>query len=164
MFFQVIGDVMHSFLLKLTGIAVLCWLAGGAGDVFAQDRAGLKITGSVQNQDLRRIPQAIVQVRDQEGTVVADGVTNDAGEFSVAAPGAGTYSVSAANDTYRSEYVVVKILAEAPAPIKLTLAGSREIALEIVSPLPPIQFKASSETYSVSRKDVEALPRGNNVE
>ncbi len=155
---------MHSFLLKLTGIAVLCWFAGGAGDVFAQDRAGLKITGSVQNQDLRRIPQAIVQVRDQEGTVVADGVTNDAGEFSVTVPGKGTYSVSASHDTYRSEYVIVRILAEAPAPIKLTLAGSQEIALEVVSSLPPIQFKASSETYSVSRKDIEALPRGNNVE
>jgi hypothetical protein len=155
---------MHSFFWKLTGIAVLCWLAGGPGDAFAQDRAGLAITGSVQNQDLRRIPQAIVQVRDQEGSIVADGVTNDAGEFSVAAPGAGTYSVSAVHDTYRSEYVIVKILADAPSPIKLTLAGSREIALEIVSQLPPIQFKASSETYSVSRKDIEALPRGNNVE
>ena len=41
------------------------------------------ITGTVQNQDLRRVDQAIVQVRDQEGTMVAQGVTNQAGEFSV---------------------------------------------------------------------------------
>ena len=27
----------------------------------------------------------------------------------------------------------------------------------MVSPLAPIQYKASSETYSVSRKDIEAL-------
>ncbi|MGH7232144.1 MAG: TonB-dependent receptor, partial [Nitrospiraceae bacterium] len=40
---------------------------------------------------------------------------------------------------------------------------TQEIALEVVSALPPIQYKASSETYSVSRKDIEALPRGNNV-
>ena len=156
---------MNSYVLKFVIMAVVCWFAGGIHGVFAQGPTGvLAIAGSVQNQDLRRIPQAIVQIRDQEGTVIADGITNDAGEFSVTVPGAGTYSVSAAHDTYRSEYVIVRILADAPAPIKLTLAGSQEIALEVISPLPPIQFKASSETYSVSRKDIEALPRGNNVE
>src|SRR6266513_2005363 len=65
------------------------------------------ITGLVQNQDLRRVDQAIVQVRDQEGTVVTQGVTNQAGEFSVLVPPEGTYSVSAIHETYRSEYVVV---------------------------------------------------------
>jgi hypothetical protein len=34
------------------------------------------IIGTVQDQDLRRVDQAIVQVRDQEGTMVAQGVTN----------------------------------------------------------------------------------------
>ena len=120
------------------------------------------ITGSVQNQDLRRVDQAIVQVRDQEGTVVVQGVTNQAGEFSVLVPQEGAFSVSAIHETYRSEYVVVKIGTEPPAPVTLTLALTQDIALEIRSPLPAIQYKASSETYSVSRKDIEILPRGNN--
>jgi hypothetical protein len=72
--------------------------------------------------------------------------------------------VSAVLETYRSEYIIVKIGTEAPAPVKLTLSSTSEIALDIRSPLPPIQYKASSETYSVSRKDIETLPRGNNVE
>lgn len=122
------------------------------------------ITGSVQNQDLRRVPQAIVEVKDQEGKLVADAVTNDAGEFSVTIPVEGTYSVSAVLETYRSEYVVLRIVTEKPAPVKLTLALTQEIALEVVSPLPPIQYKASSETYSLSRKEIEELPRGNNIE
>ncbi len=147
------------------GFVIACWFIGGLSSASAQNAArALAITGSVQNQDLRRIPQATVQVRDQEGKVVTVGVTNDAGEFSVAVPEAGTYSVSAVTDTYRSEYVIVKIGTEPPTPIKLTLAQTQEIALEVVSPLPPIQYKASSETYSVSRKDIEVLPRGNNVE
>ena len=79
-------------------------------------------------------------------------------------PAPGTYSVSAVQETYRSEYIVLRIGAEAPGPVTLTLSKTREIALEVVSPLPPIQYKASSETYSVSRKDIEALPRGNNNE
>ncbi len=120
------------------------------------------ITGLVQNQDLRRVDQAIVQVRDQEGTVVTQGVTNQAGEFSVLVPQEGAFSVSATHETYRSEYVVVKIGTEPPAPVTLTLALTQDIALEIRSPLPAIQYKASSETYSVSRKDIEILPRGNN--
>ena len=49
------------------------------------------ITGLVQNQDLRRVDQAIVQVRDQEGTVVTQGVTNQAGEFSVSVPQEGLF-------------------------------------------------------------------------
>jgi hypothetical protein len=48
--------------------------------------------------------------------------------------------------------------------VTLTLSQTRDIALEIVSPLPPIQTKASSETYALSRKEIEVLPRGNNNE
>lgn len=122
------------------------------------------IVGTVQNQDLRRVPQALVEVKNQEGETVATGLSNDAGEFSIPIPAGGTYSVSAVQETYRSEYVVLILGTDPPGPVALTLSKTKEIALEVVSSLPPIQYKASSETYSVSRKDVEALPRGNNNE
>ncbi|HJT21735.1 MAG TPA: TonB-dependent receptor [Nitrospira sp.] len=120
------------------------------------------VTGIVQRQDLRRVDQAIIEVRDQEGNIVARGLTNQAGEFAITVPEEGAYSVSAVQETYRSEYVVVRVGQEQPAPLSLTLAVTKEIALEIISPLPAIQYKASSETYQLSRKDVEAIPRGNN--
>ena len=122
------------------------------------------IAGSVQNQDLRRVGQVVVEVKNQEGTLVTSGISNDAGEFRILIPADGTYSVSAVRDIYRSEYIVLKIGTEAHPPITLTLSNTKEIALEVRSPLAPIQYKASSETYSVSRKDIEELPRGNNVE
>ena len=122
------------------------------------------IVGSVQSQDLRRVGQVVVEVKNQEGTLVATGVSNDAGEFSIPVPAVGTYSVSAVEDTYRSEYIVLKIGVEAPPPITLTLSKSKVMALEVRSLLAPIQYKASSETYPVSRKEIEELPRGNNVE
>ncbi len=137
----------------------------GMSLAFAAEGDGRRIVrGFVQNQDLRRIPQAVVQVKDQEGNPVVTAVTDEAGEFVVSVPHEGTYSVSAVQETYRSEYVIVKIGMEPPPPIRLTLALTQEIALEVMSPLPPIQYRASSETYSVSRKDIEALPRGNNSE
>lgn len=152
--------------LALTALSVCLLLIPMPGPVWGQETkspGGVSaITGFVQNQDLRRVPQAIVQLRDQEGNVVKEGVTNDAGEFALAAPGEGTYSVSAVNETYRSQYVVLKVGTDPLAPVPLTLALTQEIALDIVSPLPPIQYKASSETYSLSRKEVEELPRGNN--
>src|SRR5215203_3430288 len=120
------------------------------------------ITGIVQNQDLRRAGQATVELKSQEGTLVATGVTNDAGEFSIPVPAAGTYSVSAVHETYRSEYMVLAVGKDPIKPVTLTLSLTKEIALDVVSPLPPIQYKASSETYALSRKDVEILPRGNN--
>ncbi len=122
------------------------------------------ITGSVQNQDLRRVGQVLVEVKNQEGAVVATGVSNGVGEFSISVPADGTYSLSAVQDTYRSEYIVLKIGTDVLNPIILTLSKTREIALEVRSPLASIQYKASSETYSVSRTDIEELPRGNNVE
>ena len=121
------------------------------------------IVGMVQNQDLRRVPQATVEVKDREGSLVGTVVANDAGEFTVGVPDDGTYSVSAVLDTYRSEYAIIKVGGEPPPPVMLTLSNTKEIALEVVSPLAPIQYKASSETYAVSRKDIETLPRGNNV-
>ncbi|MBM4121883.1 MAG: TonB-dependent receptor [Nitrospira sp.] len=165
-------DEMRSYFIRF--IQLLLGPVFGTALVFAQgfseavaqevksSEALRTITGFVQNQDLRRVPQAIVYIKDQEGKVVADAVTNDAGEFSVTAPVEGTYSVSAVNETYRSEYVIIRIETEEPAPVKLTLALTQEIALDIVSPLPPIQYKASSETYSLSRREIEQLPRGNN--
>ena len=142
---------------------LMCGHVTGAGAVLAQDEVSArKITGSVQNQDLRRVGQALVEVKDQEGKTVAQKVTNEAGEFAVTVPVEGTYSVSAVLETYRSEYVVVKIGADAPPPVRLTLALTKEISLEVRSSLPPIQYKASSETYSLSRKEIETLPRGNN--
>ncbi len=130
----------------------------------AESETAGTITGIVQNEDLRRVDQAIVQVRDQEGNIVIQGVTNQAGGFSLSVPQTGTYSISAVQETYRSEYVVLELGTEQPKPVTLTLSKTREIALEVVSPLPPIQYKASSETYSLSRKEVDALPKGNNNE
>ena len=145
----------------MTGVAYLIASQTLLSTVAAKD-AGQIIVGTVQNQDLRRVDQATVQVRDQEGNMVAQTGTNQVGEFRVVVPEFGTYSISAVRDTDRSEYVVVKIGAEPPAPVSLTLTSTKEIALEIVSPLPAIQYKASSETYQLSRKEIETLPRGNN--
>src|SRR5437773_2571950 len=148
-------------LISILAVVISC--VSGAGDaVYAADNETRTIAGLVQSQDLRRVDQAIVQVRDQEGNVVTQGVTNQAGEFTVTVPQEGTYSVSAVQDTYKSEFVVVNIGTERAASVVLTLAVTKEIALEIISPLPAIQYRASSETYQLSRKDVEILPRGNN--
>src|SRR3990167_9091076 len=158
---------MRRAWIYVSVILIVCIVRGVWGESFASAAEGegeTVIRGTVQNQDLRRVGQVVVEVKDQEGWLVATAVSNDAGEFSVSVPANATYSVSAVQETYRSEYVVLVLAQEQPKPVTLTLSKTREIALEVVSPLPPIQYKASSETYSVSRKDIEALPRGNNNE
>lgn len=122
------------------------------------------ITGVVQNADLRRVGRANVELRDQEGTLVETTATNDGGEFIVLAPTAGVYSLRAIQDTFKSEYVILDIGEQIPRPVTLTMAVTQDIALEVVAPLAPIQHKVSSETYSLSRKDIEAIPRGSNIE
>src|SRR5688500_16835185 len=125
---------------------------------------GRTVTGAVQYQDLRRVGEAVVQIRDQEGSVISDVISNDAGEFSITLPQEGTYSLSALQGNLRSEYVIVKAEASRATPISLTLAPASEVAIEVVSTLPPLQYRASSETYSLSRKEIEVLPRGNNID
>jgi hypothetical protein len=141
----------------------------GLGGIFsalqaADNEQAQTIKGVVQQQDLRRVPQAVIEVKNQTGDMVSSGVSNDAGEFKVAVPEGGTYSVSAVQETYRSEYVVLTLGGEPVNPVTLTLSKTKEVSLEVVSPLPPVQTKASSETYSLSRKEIDILPRGNNNE
>ena len=126
--------------------------------------ANQTIAGYVQNADLRRVAQATVELRDKEGTLVTSATTTDAGAFTLFTPRDGVFSVQAVQDTYRSEHVVIEISQEAPAPVVLTLTETKDVALEIVAPLTPVKPNSSGETYSVSRKDIEALPRGNNVD
>ena len=122
------------------------------------------VKGWVQYEDLRKVGQVAVSVRDQEGQTVSQSVTNEAGEFSAAVPTDGAYSVSALQGTLRSEYVILRGDAVPAEPITLTLVAPVELALEVVAPLPPLQYKATSETYSLTRKEIEALPRGNNID
>ena len=158
---------MYSFVrhalnvtVQLTVIAAIC---GTFSISYAEDQEPIKtINGVVQNQDLRRVPQAVIEIKNQEGDIISSGVSNDAGEFKVTLPEGGTYSVSAVQETYRSEYVVLTVGEESLKSVTLTLSQTKEVSLEVVSPLPPIQTKASSETYSLSRKEIDILPRGNN--
>src|SRR5512147_1959940 len=150
------GLILFLILVVSVGWGMTSLLSAAEGDAL------MTIQGTVQNQDLRRVPQAVVEVKNQEGLTVATGVSNDAGEFSLSVPPGETYSVSAVQETYRSDYVVLVLGADQPKPVTLTLSKTKEIALEVVAPLPPIQFNASSETSSVSRKDIETLPKGNN--
>jgi len=149
----------------MCALLILAITGGMSSVVHAQDNGQvLTIQGVVQNQDLRRVPQAVVEVKNQEGEIVSSGVSNEAGEFKIAVSEGGTYSVSAVQETYRSEYVVLALGEESLKPVTLTLSKTKEVSLEVVSPLPPINTKSSSETYSLSRKEIDILPRGNNNE
>jgi hypothetical protein len=151
-------------VLNATFVTIVVAVVGGMCSVLqaADSDQNKTIKGVVQQQDLRRVPQAVIEVKNQEGDMVSSGVSNDAGEFRITVPESGTYSVSAVQETYRSEYVVLTLGEEPVSPVTLTLSKTKEVSLEVVSPLPPIQTKASSETYSLSRKEIDILPRGNN--
>lgn len=157
--YSVMRRVSGAWLMLITLITV--WGMSPAVQAEEKDQTQT-IKGIVQQQDLRRVPQAIIEVKSQDGQMVSSGVSNDAGEFKITVPEDGTYSVSAVQETYRSEYVVLTLGEEPLKPVTLTLSKTKELSLEVVAPLPPINTKASSETYSLSRKEIDLLPRGNN--
>jgi len=136
---------------------------GGENTPNATDRVRI-ITGVVQYEDLRHVPQVKVELRDQEGSLLDTQVTNEVGEFIFGVPDSGIYSIRAIQASLSSEAAILKIEMEPLTEVKLTLASRQELTLEVLASLPPIQHHASSETFSVSRKDIEELPRGNNID
>ena len=107
-------QVCIGFLLGAGTLAVVPVEAQEVASSVSKTRT---ISGTVQNQDLRRVPQATVEVKDQEGTTVGSAVANEAGEFAVEILDEGTYSVSAVREDYRSEYAIIKVGAEPVAPV-----------------------------------------------
>ena len=67
------------------------------------------VTGLVQYEDLRRVPQATVELRDQEGTLIETQLTNEGGEFILAPPESGIYSIRATQSDLSSESTILKI-------------------------------------------------------
>jgi outer membrane receptor protein involved in Fe transport len=151
-------------IFGILGMGVLL----GASSAQAMEQDGDEkvwiVTGVVQDEDLRRVSQATVELRDQEGTVIDTQVTNEGGEFILAPPDRGIYSIRAIQEALSSESTILEIGTNPLMDIRLTLAAREELTLEVVASLPPIQHRLSGETYSVSRKDIEELPRGSNIE
>ncbi|NJL17552.1 MAG: carboxypeptidase regulatory-like domain-containing protein [Nitrospira sp.] len=82
---------MYSFvkgMLNATLVTIVVAVVGGMCSVLqaADSEQTQTIKGIVQNQDLRRVPQAVIEVKNQEGDMVSSGVSNDAGEFRLASP------------------------------------------------------------------------------
>ena len=115
--------------LKAMLVTIVMATVGGTFSVLqAADSEQIQtIKGVVQQQDLRRVPQAVIEVKNQAGDMVSSGVSNDAGEFNVAVPEGGTYSVSAVQETYRSEYMVLTLGEEPVNPVTLTLSKTNEV-------------------------------------
>src|SRR5690349_20850333 len=101
------GDLMQLTMVQwFLGAVVLTVLGiSSSSFVHAADGDRVTITGIVQKQDLRRVPQVVVEVKNEEGGMVSSGISNDAGEFAIGVPIQGLYSVSAVQETFRSEYI-----------------------------------------------------------
>ncbi len=159
-------------------------LLGGVPQSGPAAPAGQTIIGHVHSEDLRHVATVTVELRDQQGALVTSAVTNDRGGFTLHAPHDGEFSIQAVQDTRRSERLMITVGSEKIPLITLTMIEIPDVAQEITaqrlptvevvaSRLPareidtsslPINVHSSSETYSVSRRDIEALPRGNNLD
>src|SRR5680860_378184 len=96
-------------IFGILGVGVLL----GTSSAQAMEKDGDKkvwiVTGVVQYEDLRRVPQATVELRDQEGTVIDTQVTNEGGEFILAPPNRGIYSIRAIQEALSSESTILEI-------------------------------------------------------
>jgi hypothetical protein len=62
---------LWSVAMAVSGISIY------GSSAYAEDaKASTTIVGTVHNQDLRRVAQAVIEVKDQAGSLVASGVSN----------------------------------------------------------------------------------------
>ena len=141
--------------------AALALTLGAAPHVLAEART---ISGYVQDADLRRSTQVTVTMRDQEGRRVASTTTNDTGQFVLVIPPAGPWFIQAFQENSRSATIVLAGGDTDPTTVVLTMTDTQELAvfppLEIVATKP----RASGTTYAMSRQDIDALPKGDNLD
>ena len=156
--------VVRNFLVGMV-LLMVWWSFRGNTEAHSQstDRIWV-VSGVVQDEDLHRVDQANVELRDQEGQLIESQISDNNGEFILGIPHPGIYSIRAFQSTLTSESVIMTVDVDPVTVVTLTLAQRQELTLEVVAPLPPIQHQSSSEIISMSRKDIEELPRGNNIE
>ncbi|RMH03567.1 MAG: TonB-dependent receptor [Nitrospirae bacterium] len=128
-----------------------------------ESRLGPFVWGTVRNSQGQEVVDATVVLRDSEGQPVDTTLTNENGEFVFSVPKPGVYAVQAKGNGTQSPYVVVEIGETTPRPLTLILGKGEEIVVEVVSPVPPIRQRTSSEVYTLNPRQVQGLPRGNNV-
>lgn len=139
--------VVRNFLVGMV-LLMVWWSFRGNTEAHSQstDRIWV-VSGVVQDEDLHRVDQANVELRDQEGQLIESQISDNNGEFILGIPHPGIYSIRAFQSTLTSESVIMTVDVDPVTVVTLTLAQRQELTLEVVAPCLPFNINLPVKSY-----------------
>ena len=144
-------------------ILVLLLLAGFARPCSAGSQPA---HGTVSDALGRPLSQVRVDLRDQEGRMVAHGTSDQSGHFTIAPRKPGVYSLEAAKPGFKSAIKIVRFPLSSAVPIAITMGTQTALTLPLQASVIHAQNSVSStgaNKFTMTSQDIAALPRGDNT-
>jgi hypothetical protein len=128
--------------------------------------ASQHISGTITDSLSRPLAQVNIELRDKAGNVIAHAATDQAGQFEIAPPTPGVYSLLAVKSGFKSSTKVVDFPAGTVAPISISLATQTALTLPVQANVIRAQNGVShtgANEYTVTAKNISDLPTGENT-
>ncbi len=144
-------------------LAFLCMmgLAARAG------AATQTISGNITDALSRPLAQVTVELRDEKGGLIGHAATDDKGQFELAPPKNGVYTLLAVKTGFKPASKVLVFATGARQAIAMTLEAETALTVPVRAAQIRAQNSVSStgaNKYTVTAQDIANLPRGDNAD
>jgi TonB dependent receptor/Carboxypeptidase regulatory-like domain/TonB-dependent Receptor Plug Domain len=123
-------------------------------------------SGTVTDALGRPLAQVKIELRDQQGRLIAHAVTDEKGRFNIAPTKPGPYSLLATEHGFKTASTVVVFPHDAAKTIAMTLDTETALTVPVKASMIHAQNSVSStgaNKYTVTAQDIANLPRGDNA-
>ncbi len=123
-------------------------------------------SGTVTDALGRSLAQVKVELRDQQGKVIAHATTDAKGRFKIAPANAGVYSLLAIEHGFKPATTTLVFPRDAGKTIAMTLDAETALTVPVKASMIRAQNGVSStgaNKYTVTSQDIANLPRGDNA-
>lgn len=155
---------MKTRLLRLSALIALAY--GFAAPAAYAQVAPKQISGSIHDALGRPLTDAKVDLKDAAGHAVATTTSDQQGHFGFFNIAPGTYAVNVDKPTFESGAETVTVAADAGAAASITLINTQTLEQIVVTSerldraRNGISVETGSSIYRIGRKDIAALPQG----
>jgi outer membrane receptor protein involved in Fe transport len=163
---------MKTRLLRRLQLSALIALAYGIAIPAAYAQSAPKqISGAVHDALGQPLPDATVALKDATGNAVGSTRSDQQGHFVFSGIAPGSYAISVGKPSFQSETGTVTVVDEAGATADITLKASKAGTVEAGSKVVitadrldrarnGIQVETGSSIYRIGRKEIAAMPQG----
>ncbi|MGD0076771.1 MAG: TonB-dependent receptor [Candidatus Binataceae bacterium] len=125
-----------------------------------------QISGTITDALGRPVAEVNVELRNGNGSAIAQAISDQAGRFKIALAKPGVYSLEAVKAGFKPATKIVVFPRSAGEPVSMTLETATALTLPVQGSLIRAQNSVSTtgaNKYTLTAKDIANLPRGDNT-